>query len=87
MKNVRVKALAQWVSNVTGNRDELVPLPVEASARRFYRTTLGERSVVVMDAPPDTEDNAHFVALSNCFRHAEVSVPCLLYTSPSPRDS
>ena len=55
-----------------------MPLPVEASGRRFYRTTLGERSVVVMDAPPDTEDNAHFVALSNCFRHAEVSVPEVL---------
>jgi hypothetical protein len=78
VKNVRVKALAQWVSDVTGNRDGLVPLPVEASARKFYRTTLGERSVVVMDAPPDTEDNAHFVALSNCFRHAEVSVPEVL---------
>ena len=78
MKNVRVKALAQWVSDVTGNRDRLVPLPVEASARTFYRTTLDERSVVVMDAPPDTEDNAHFVELSKCFLHAEVSVPEVL---------
>ena len=78
MKNVRVKALAQWVSDITGNRDGLVPLPVEASARTFYRTTLDERSVVVMDAPPDTEDNAHFVELSKCFLHAEVSVPEVL---------
>ena len=78
MKNVRVKALAQWVSDVTGNRDRLVPLPVEASARTFYRTTLDERSVVVMDAPPDTEDNARFVELSKCFLHAEVSVPEVL---------
>lgn len=78
MKNVRVKALAQWVSDITGNRDGLVPLPVEASARTFYRTTFDERSVVVMDAPPDTEDNAHFVELSKCFLHAEVSVPEVL---------
>ena len=78
MKNVRVKALAQWVNDITGNRDGLVPLPVEASARTFYRTTFDERSVVVMDAPPDTEDNAHFVELSRCFLHAEVSVPEVL---------
>ena len=78
MKNDRVKALAHWVSRITGTQNELVPLPVEASARTFYRTTLGERSVVVMDAPPDTEDNAHFIALSNCFRRAEVSVPEVL---------
>ena len=78
MKNVRVKALAQWVSDITGNQDGLVPLPVEASARTFYRTTFDERSVVVMDAPPDTEDNAHFVELSKCFLHAEVSVPEVL---------
>ena len=55
-----------------------MPLPVEASARTFYRTTFDERSVVVMDAPPDTEDNAHFVELSKCFLHAEVSVPEVL---------
>ena len=78
MKNVRVKALAQWVSDITGNRDGLVPLPVEASARTFYRTTFDERSVVVMDAPPDTEVNAHFVELSKCFLHAEISVPEVL---------
>jgi len=78
VKNDRVKALAHWVSRITGTQNELVPLPVEASARTFYRTTLGERSVVVMDAPPDTEDNAHFIALSNCFRRAEVSVPEVL---------
>jgi len=78
VKKDRVKALAHWVSSITVTQDELVPLPIEASARRFYRTTLGERSVVVMDAPPDTTDNAHFIALSNCFRRAEVSVPEVL---------
>lgn len=78
MKNHRAKALSQWVSSITGTQDELVPLPVEASARRFYRTVLGDRSVVVMDAPPDTEDNAHFIALSSCFRRANVSVPEVL---------
>ena len=75
MKNTRVKALAQWVSSITGTHDKLEPLPIEASARRFYRTTFEERSVIVMDAPPDTENNHQFVALSDCFRRAGVCVP------------
>ena len=78
MKNTRVKALAQWVSSITGTQDTLEPLPVEASARRFYRTTVRERSVVVMDAPPGTENNHQFVALSTCFRRAGVCVPEVL---------
>ena len=62
MKNTRVKALAQWVSSITGTQDTLEPLPVEASARRFYRTTFGERSVVVMETPPGTENNLQIIA-------------------------
>ena len=78
MKNTRVKALAQWVSSITGTQDTLEPIPVEASARRFYRTTFGERSVVAMDAPPGTENNHQFVGLSTCFRRAGVCGPEVL---------
>ncbi|WP_353200903.1 phosphotransferase [Sandarakinorhabdus sp.] len=39
------------------------PLAGDASFRRYFRVTLGTRSAVLMDAPPDKEDSRPFLAI------------------------
>lgn len=54
----------------------------EASSRIFFRrpikSTGQPRSVIAMDAPPDRENNAQFVALAQRFRAAGIGVPEIL---------
>lgn len=53
----------------------------EASFRTFYRRRVAGREaagVIAMDAPPDREDNARFVALARRFRSAGIGVPEVL---------
>ena len=56
----------------------LTALPIEASTRRFHRASSGARTFIAMDSPPETEDNAQFLALSQCFRDAGVAAPEVL---------
>ena len=59
-----------------------MPLEGAASFRVFYRraiTASGQPdSVIAMDAPPDRENNAQFVTLSQRFRGAGIAVPEVL---------
>ena len=61
---------------------EWTPLEGEASSRVFFRrrvTSTGRRSsVIAMDAPPDRENNAQFIALAQRFRAAGIAVPEIL---------
>ena len=43
---------------------EIVPLAGDASFRRYFRVVHGERSAVLMDAPPPHEDPRPFIAVS-----------------------
>jgi len=47
----------------------------DASFRAFWRVPLEQGSVIAMDAPPATENNAQFVRLSRLFRAHGVAVP------------
>ena len=76
--------------------DSLTMIAGDASNRKYYRITLNDHSVVLMDAPPEKgEDVRPFVKISTFLGTAGLSAPeiltaddnaCLLYTSPSPRD-
>jgi N-acetylmuramate 1-kinase len=63
-----------------------VPLPVEASQRRFYRVCWQpspgslEQTFVVMSSPPALENNAQFVALAEVFGRHGIRVPRLWAT-------
>ena len=73
-----VDALADWVAGSTGVADAtLVPLPAEASTRRFYRLSGsgGTGSGIAMVAPPATEDNDRFVRLARVFRGHGLATP------------
>ena len=51
---------------------------MEASTRRFYRVWVRSGTFIAMDAPPATENNARFRALSQVFRAHGVAVPEVL---------
>src|SRR4051794_28116144 len=43
---------------------EILPLAGDASFRRYFRVVHGDRSAVLMDAPPPHEDPRPFIAVS-----------------------
>jgi len=62
---------------------DTAPLLVEASNRRFYRVWLGspaleKQSLVVMDSPPELEQNSAFVAVQKLLRRNGLHVPQIL---------
>jgi hypothetical protein len=76
----RRHALEAWVDGVLAQAGLQVlgdwqPVVGDASFRHFYRLRTRQRSLIAMDAPPATENNAQFVRLSGVFRHAGIEVP------------
>ena len=54
------------------------PLAGDASFRRYFRVTDGERSAVLMDAPPPMEDVRPFVAVAEWLSDVGLSAPEIL---------
>ncbi|MCR4301693.1 MAG: hypothetical protein NUV51_08785, partial [Sulfuricaulis sp.] len=50
----RYEALKKWTGRVLGTAEfDVRPASVDASFRRYFRITLGPKSLIVMDAPPE----------------------------------
>ena len=77
--NARADAFSAWVGRRLGGDATFIPLPVEASTRRFFRVAAGGARCVAMDSPPETENNEQFVRLSRVFRDAGLPVPNVLH--------
>ena len=76
----RRHALEKWVDRVLDQSGARVSaewrdVVGDASFRHFYRIHTGASSLIAMDAPPATENNAQFVRLSKLFRGVGVRVP------------
>ena len=56
----------------------LTPASSDASFRRYFRWQSGERSLIVMDAPPPQEDCRPFVKVAGLLADAGVHVPEIL---------
>ena len=70
--------LEAWCAEQLGETRPLEALPAQASTRRFYRVRCASVSRIVMDAPPETENNRQFRLLSRVFRSQGVPVPEVL---------
>lgn len=57
---------------------ELTPASSDASFRRYFRWQAGERSLILMDAPPPQENCAPFVRIAALLASAGVHVPAVL---------
>ena len=80
--NDRVRQLEDWCAEQLGALVSFEPLAREASTRQFYRAAASDGSRIAMDAPPETENNAQFRALSGLFRSNGVPVPEVLAFDP-----
>ena len=50
----------------------------DASNRRYFRLAMAGQSYIAVDAPPDTEKNAEFIAVREILANAGVRVPALM---------
>ncbi len=57
---------------------DLAPASADASFRRYFRATFAERTLIVMDAPPQQEDCRPFIHVAQLFSAAGVHVPQVL---------
>lgn len=78
----RLKELTYWANDIVHqllpDHEEAVNLHSvsgDASFRRYFRLTVPGHSFIAVDAPPEKEDSATFVRLSNLFRDAGVRAP------------
>jgi N-acetylmuramate 1-kinase len=58
-------------------RGEISPASADASFRRYFRWKAGERTLIIMDAPPDREDSQPFVKVAGLLAEAQVRVPAI----------
>jgi N-acetylmuramate 1-kinase len=57
---------------------EILPLAGDASFRRYFRIVHGDRTAVLMDAPPEHEDVRPFVAVAEWLAGAGLTAPEIL---------
>ncbi|MPT59304.1 MAG: aminoglycoside phosphotransferase [Alcaligenaceae bacterium] len=85
MKNDHDPRLAQirnWLESLPADLDLAVdtlrPASADASFRRYFRLDAGERTLIVMDAPPAHEDCRPFLHVGQLLADAGLNVPAVL---------
>ncbi|MDO8291408.1 MAG: phosphotransferase [Gallionella sp.] len=72
----RQQQLTTWLhSQFPDDAFNLAPASADASFRRYFRATFSDRTLVVMDAPPQHEDCRPFLHVAQLFEAAGVHVP------------
>ncbi len=79
MSDNRLELLENWLRCLfPGEPHSLAPASADASFRRYFRATFAERTLIVMDAPPEHEDCRPFLHVAKLFHAAGVHVPEVL---------
>ena len=68
----------QFLASCGWEGAEILPLAGDASFRRYFRIVHGDRSAVLMDAPPEHEDVRPFVAVAEWLARAGLTAPEIL---------
>jgi len=72
----RQQQLTEWLHSLyPGETYTLAPASADASFRRYYRATFDNRTLIVMDAPPQHEDCRPFLHVAELFENAGAHVP------------
>ena len=75
----RLEHLENWLKlQLPGQPYALAPASADASFRRYFRASLPDRTLIVMDAPPAQEDCRPFIQVAELFRDAGINVPQIL---------
>ncbi len=76
----RLHRAATWAADTLGlGQVKLEPVSCDASFRRYFRFNTGDRSVILMDAPPEKESSAPYVDIDRRLREAGLNAPEILY--------
>ncbi|PTR14504.1 MULTISPECIES: aminoglycoside phosphotransferase family protein [unclassified Nitrosospira] len=72
----RFVLLEHWLKTQLPDKDfTLSPASADASFRRYFRVTLGDGTLIAMDAPPPQEDCGPFLHVAGLFAEAGAHVP------------
>jgi N-acetylmuramate 1-kinase len=75
----RYALLNDWLSRqLPGESYSLAPASSDASFRRYFRASFADRSLIVMDAPPEHEDCRPFVRVAGLMTDAGLHVPSVI---------
>ncbi|MDD2775354.1 MAG: phosphotransferase [Gallionella sp.] len=72
----RQQQLTDWLnSQFPADSYTLAPASADASFRRYFRATFADKTLIVMDAPPEHEDCRPFIHVAELFEATGVHVP------------
>lgn len=75
----RQQLLNGWLKSLYPDQPySLAPASADASFRRYFRASFADRTLVVMDAPPQHEDCRPFIHVAQLFAGAGVHVPQII---------
>jgi aminoglycoside/choline kinase family phosphotransferase len=75
----RYALVQDWLTRqLRGRTFSLAPASADASFRRYFRVTLSDATLIVMDAPPEQEDCRPFVRVAGLMAAAGLNVPAVL---------
>jgi len=75
----RYAHIQNWLKRqLHGRPFSLAPASADASFRRYFRVTLPDATLILMDAPPEQEDCRPFVHVAGLMAAAGLNVPALL---------
>jgi aminoglycoside/choline kinase family phosphotransferase len=79
----RLALVRQWVTEDLGfAQAHIEPASADASFRRYFRLIRGADTYIVMDAPPDKEAVAPFIAVAQSLLGIGLNVPVILARDP-----
>lgn len=82
MSDSRQAALQQWLNRqFTSPVEGLVLIFGDASHRRYFRFFHEGSSYIAVDAPPDLEDSAPFLAMTQAYQKVSLPVPEVIHAS------
>ena len=74
--DARLALIHTWLTQELGlHLQRLEPASNDASFRRYFRAFIGERTLVIMDAPPEKEDVRPYLKVSRLLEGVGVHVP------------
>ena len=75
----RLTELKEWLNGIDSVAGaDLVPASEDASFRRYFRVNAGDRSCIVMDAPPEQEDSRPFVRVAGDLEAMGLNAPRII---------
>jgi len=75
----RQQQLTEWLQSLYPKQAfSLAPASADASFRSYFRATFADRTLIVMDAPPQQEDCRPFIHIAHLFAEASVHVPQII---------